>query len=716
MFKMIKQRKREELYDLFRQGAVPSGADFADLIKSQLNILDDGLRISENADDPVGFQAHGERENYLDLADADGDTQWRLSGYDEANTTEGLNFTTNGRSKLFIERETGNIGINTDGPEAKLHLIQVSATDALRIDDQGSDKTPLIVTSEGQVGLGTASPGAKLHLSYSGSGDILRVDDTDSDTTPLIIDDSGNVGVGYNAPQAKLTVGGGMAVGANYDPGSNNLYVAGNIEVAGTVVFSGGEGVGGIQVNAPLSSETKDLTIKDNVIIVGDEAQESSDGNLSVAGDTTLGTYQEIKDNWNVLTVNGRIRAGGNVLSGEEQHELELNDIFTVDRNPAAPQAKLKGALTVTGNAAFGDTQSDNIYLNGVVSSRVGGVVIDDDLRITGKTVVGDAQTDSIILNGTISSDVGNVVVNDHLVVTESVTLGNAATDKIYLNGTVSSTGGDVVIDDNLQVTGTAVLGDSQADRIYLNGAVSSNVGNVIINDNLAVNRTTTLNTAAINSLKLNSGATVNVISTDTKLSRNSNTVLPTEQAVKEYIDNLLAGSITAFGMTAVPEGWLECNGQAVSRTEYARLFGLIGITYGAGNGSTTFNVPNLRNQFLRGYLPGTRRIGNYQAATIGSHNHAFSGSYGTISGGSHTHVHHSSSYRRALCGYSWRHSGLGSFRFSPTWENYLAYNSGARTWSSTHTHGFIPSGSVGSTGAEETRPQNVAVMFCIKY
>jgi cytoskeletal protein CcmA (bactofilin family) len=713
---MIKQRKREELYDLFRQGAIPSGADFADLIRSQLNLLDDGLEISDNADDPICFRAHGKGGNFLDLADAAGDTQWRLSGYDEAVTAKGLNFTANEQSKLFIEQETGNIGINTDEPQAKLHLIQISATPALRIDDKGSDDTPLIVTAEGQVGLGTPSPSAKLHLSYSGSGDILRVDDTEADTTPLIIDDTGNVGLGYSNPQTKLAVAGGMAVGTNRDPGVNNLYIAGNIVVEGTAVFSGGPGVGGIEINAPLSSGTNEVTIEDNVVICGDADQEGSDGNLSVAGNTTLGTYQAIKDNWNVLTVNGRIRAGGDVVSGAEQYEMEVNDIFSVDRNPAAPQAKLQGNLSVSGNTALGDSQADNIYLNGVVSSRVGGVVIDDDLRITGNTVVGDAKSDSIVLNGKISSDAGDVVIDDNLVVTESATFGKAATDKIYLNGTVSSAGGAVVIDAGLQVSGSAVLGDSQADQIYLNGVVSSTAGDIRIDDNLAVAQTATLHAAVIDSLKLSSDPTVNRISTDPKLSGNSNEVLPTEQAVKEYIDNLLAGSIAAFGMTAVPEGWLECNGQTVSRTEFARLFRLIGIAYGEGNGSTTFNVPNLRNQFLRGHLPGARIIGTNQSAASGSHVHSFSGQAATISGGDHSHVVNSALARqRALCGYSYSHSG-GRLSITAQWGYYLLYNQGGTTYSASHNHSFTPSGNINGAVNEEPRPSNTAVMFCIKY
>lgn len=54
------------------------------------------------------------------------------------------------------------------------------------------------------------------------------------------------------------------------------------------------------------------------------------------------------------------------------------------------------------------------------------------------------------------------------------------------------------------------------------------------------------------------------------------------------------AGFITDTGNnTTVPDGWLECDGSAVSRTTYAELFAEIGTTYGAGDGSTTFNLPN---------------------------------------------------------------------------------------------------------------------------
>jgi microcystin-dependent protein len=64
------------------------------------------------------------------------------------------------------------------------------------------------------------------------------------------------------------------------------------------------------------------------------------------------------------------------------------------------------------------------------------------------------------------------------------------------------------------------------------------------------------------------------------------------------------AGCVTAFaGSGTVPAGWFVCDGHEVSRGEHPELFAAIGVTYGDGDGSTTFNLPDFRGRFLRGYL-----------------------------------------------------------------------------------------------------------------
>ena len=58
-----------------------------------------------------------------------------------------------------------------------------------------------------------------------------------------------------------------------------------------------------------------------------------------------------------------------------------------------------------------------------------------------------------------------------------------------------------------------------------------------------------------------------------------------------------ITGSITMYAGATAPNGWLICDGSAVSRTDYADLFSIIGTTYGTGDGSTTFNIPNLKGR-----------------------------------------------------------------------------------------------------------------------
>lgn len=66
------------------------------------------------------------------------------------------------------------------------------------------------------------------------------------------------------------------------------------------------------------------------------------------------------------------------------------------------------------------------------------------------------------------------------------------------------------------------------------------------------------------------------------------------------YADNPI-GSIIPYGGATAPNGWLICQGQAISRTTYTELFAIIGTTFGSGNGSTTFNIPDLRNKAAMG-------------------------------------------------------------------------------------------------------------------
>ena len=132
------------------------------------------------------------------------------------------------------------------------------------------------------------------------------------------------------------------------------------------------------------------------------------------------------------------------------------------------------------------------------------------------------------------------------------------------------------------------------------------------------------------------------------------------------------------FAMTAAPSGWLKCNGQAVSRTGHAELFASIGTTFGVGDGSTTFNLPDLRSEFLRGWDDGRavdtgRILGSSQSDEFKSHDHE-------IPEGSR---------------------GPGSPSLYASGDD---YTSGVYTYSTSNP-----------TGGSETRPRNIALLYCIK-
>ena len=94
------------------------------------------------------------------------------------------------------------------------------------------------------------------------------------------------------------------------------------------------------------------------------------------------------------------------------------------------------------------------------------------------------------------------------------------------------------------------------------------------------------------------------------------------ETAVMNAVNNLLPiGSIIEYGGTTAPEGWLLCDGSAVSRTTYASLFSTIGTSFGTGDGSTTFNIPNKKGKVGVG-LDSTDTNFNTIGKTGGSKEH----------------------------------------------------------------------------------------------
>jgi microcystin-dependent protein len=136
------------------------------------------------------------------------------------------------------------------------------------------------------------------------------------------------------------------------------------------------------------------------------------------------------------------------------------------------------------------------------------------------------------------------------------------------------------------------------------------------------------------------------------------------------------AGAVQAFARNTAPAGWLKANGAAISRTTYARLFEAIGTDFGFGDGSTTFNVPDFRGEFMRGWDDGRgvdagRSWSTAQADEFKSHVHG----YGSMQ------INEGSGGIQAVGGGSPNNFALTA-----------------------------------ASGGSETRPRNITVLYCIKF
>lgn len=96
-----------------------------------------------------------------------------------------------------------------------------------------------------------------------------------------------------------------------------------------------------------------------------------------------------------------------------------------------------------------------------------------------------------------------------------------------------------------------------------------------------------------------------------------------------------VSGAVIPYAGSSAPSGWLLCDGSAVSRTTYATLFDVIGTTYGSGDGSTTFNVPDLRGRAIA----GKDDMGGSAANRITSGGSGITGTTLGAAGGTQTHT-----------------------------------------------------------------------------
>jgi microcystin-dependent protein len=237
----------------------------------------------------------------------------------------------------------------------------------------------------------------------------------------------------------------------------------------------------------------------------------------------------------------------------------------------------------------------------------------------------------------------------------------------------------------NSATGGTSLWTEMQSGIPVLNGAFSVELGDV-----------TPIPPSVFNNPTVYLGITVN----GTLLAgRQRILTTPYSQKAAFAVNGVPPGSVSAYAVaTSVPSGWLLCDGTQYNISDYPTLGALLGNTYG-GDGSTTFNVPDYRGFFLRGYDPNgtvdtdaqsrkpSNAVGSTETDELALHNHHL-----TDPGHSH---------------------GLPSAYSNPTGPGTIsAFGGGGDAFG---TFGATTGITIAATGGSETRPKNIAVNYIIK-
>jgi len=272
----------------------------------------------------------------------------------------------------------------------------------------------------------------------------------------------------------------------------------------------------------------------------------------------------------------------------------------------------------------------------------------------------------------------GNQTVTGNLTVNGNTTIGNAGTDTLSVAAAGTFTGNQT-FNGTATFTSTVTVPDASFTNAKLatvatatiKGRVTAGTGAI---EDLTGAQATTLLSAVVGDS--GSGGTKGLVPApaagDTAAARFLS-------AAGTFAAAVPVGSITMYAANTVPTGWLECNGNAVNRTTFAGLFAAIGTVFGSGDGSTTFNLPDMRGEFARGWdnsrgIDPARAFGSAQGGAIEAHVHSVTPPSATDDTGSGLTT-----------------TGTGGA------ETITPYNTA-------------------STGGTETRPRNIALMFIIKF
>ncbi len=566
--------------------------------------------------------------------------------------------------KVFLTGSDYAVSFSTPGWEATFTLTSYPFALAVRGDAQTGDQN--VFGAYGNVGIGSSTPSYPLVISSPsltsanmfaisiGTSNVISMTGTGNlsaksyqiDGVPVIAALGGQnsyavaigtSGIPYSAKPNNTFVGAGAGqYNANGELGYNNSFFGKN---AGNKTTIG-------RFNTFLGASTgRDNTDGDNNIFIGESA-----GVSNISGDENIFIGNNAGD--------GNTAASRNILIG---NGVQIPYGYPFDY------------LNI-GNKILGDINGSSITLK-------------EDLYVRTLTVTGANASNGYSLNlssglvmesGTLKANgaILNIALESPKINTEKIKL---YTGVVISSEAQSALGGGVRISSNVYVVGFASAAKFFGDGSGLSGSISVSSLTVIGNA-FSVGGSTLV--VVNGKVGISSSAPV------AQLGVEGSAVISSTLTVKTIMPDNFVGGVMFFAKNNCPDGFLKANGSAVSRANYAKLFDAIGTTFGAGDGSSTFNLPDMRGEFVRGADDGRgvdsgRTLGTAQADAFQGHKHP-SGGYGPRPAAGTANV------------------------FWTTDSAYPNINTGSPT---------VTDGGNGTPRiSSETRPRNIALMSCIKY
>ena len=309
------------------------------------------------------------------------------------------------------------------------------------------------------------------------------------------------------------------------------------------------------------------------------------------------------------------------ITDGTSVYTMTAADTFsniTVEGN-----ADIQGTLSVSGAAVFKSTVTiEGAAVVSGAASFLSGVSVSGALVAKGTNTFAGANT----FSSTVTID-GVAGFKTHVNVSGNISVGGtasitgaalfASTVTVAGAGTFKSTvtiESNLIAKSNVSIAGNTVVngtlvqaGAARFDSTVTVSGVGTFKGNVSVSGNINVAGNTSIGgTVTI--------AGANVQAANAKVCASA---FYGDGSNLSGIAGVPAGLILPYAVSAAPSGYLLCNGQAVNRSTYSTLFAVVSSLYGNGDGSSTFNVPDMRGRFVAGWDAGTGVLTSVTASMI---------------------------------------------------------------------------------------------------